>query len=149
MRKAARAVTLLCVATLVGAGCGEADRSKDFREDYNRIVRQYSSLPREVGGAIRGASGKSDKALASQFGRLADRVRQEVQKFQKLDPPEDAADEFDAFVAGLGKVSDDLRAISQAGKEHNSSKAQAAARSLVRDAEQVSRKEDALKKAVD
>jgi hypothetical protein len=149
MRKAAGAVTLLCLAALVGAGCGGADRSKDFRKDYNRIVREYSGLSTEVGSAIRGASGKSDKTLAAQFGRLADRVQQEVRKFQKLNPPKDAADEFDAFVAGLAKVSDDLSAISQAGTEHNARKAQAAARSLLRDAERVSKREEALRKAVD
>jgi hypothetical protein len=129
-------------------GCGD-NKSKDFRTDYNKIVREYSSLPVDVGTAIRGASSKSDKQLATQFGDLSDRISQEVAKLKKLDPPDGAKNEFDAFVGGLDKVGGDLRSISDAAKAHSSSRAKAGARALLQDAKQVSRQEDALKKAVD
>jgi hypothetical protein len=149
MAREAWAVALLCAAAFGAADCGGGDDTGDFRKSYNAIVKQYTSLPVEIGSAVRGASAKSDKALEKQFDDLADRLSDEVAKLRKLDPPDDAKDEYDAFVAGLAKVDDDLRAISDAANVHSSSRAEKGARALVRHSRDVSKEEDALKEAVD
>jgi hypothetical protein len=150
MRTQGRATLLVCVvAALTAAGCGGGDNSNHFRSDYNKIVREFSSLPTDIGAAIRGASASSDAALARDFNRLADRVSQEAARMRKLDPPDGAKDEFDAFVAGLAKLGDDLTKIADAAKAHSTKKAKSGADALVRDSDRLSKQEDALKKAVD
>jgi hypothetical protein len=149
MKREAGAVALLCAAAVGAAGCGGGNDSNDFRRSYNEVIKQYTSLPVEIGSAVRGATAKSDKELEKQFADLADRLSDEVSKLKKLDPPDDAKDEYDAFVTGLGKVDDDLRAISGAARVHSSSRAERGARALVRHSKDVSKDEDALKKAVD
>jgi hypothetical protein len=149
MKREAWAGALLCAIAVGAAGCGGDDNSNDFRKSYNAIVKQYTSLPVEIGSAVRGASAKSDKELEKQFDGLASRLSEEVAKLRKLDPPDDAKNEYDAFVAGLAKVDDDLRAISDAAKVHSSSRAEKGARALVRHSKDVSKDEDTLKKAVD
>src|SRR3954470_6222461 len=111
------------VAGVAAAGCGGGDDSKDFRSDYNKIVREYSTLPTDIGAAIRGASASSDAALARQFKRLSDRLSREAAKMRKLDPPDGARDEFDAFVAGLSRLGGDLTKLADAAKAHSTEKA--------------------------
>jgi hypothetical protein len=149
MMREAWAVALLCAVAVGPAGCSGGEDSNDFRKSYNQIAREYSSLPVEVGSAVRGASAKSDKELEKLFADLADRLSDQVAKLKKLDPPDDAQDEYDAFVARLGKVDDDLRAISAAAKAHSAKRAEKGARALVSDSRDVTKAEDALKKAVD
>lgn len=140
---------LLALAAVTAVGCGGGDDSKGFREDYNAVVRQYSTLPVEIGTAVQGASTKTDKQLESEFAGLADRLSGQVTKLRKLDPPGDAEGEYKIFVNGLAKVDTDLRGISTGAKAHSSKKTTAAAEALVRDSKRVTRYEDALKKAVD
>jgi hypothetical protein len=149
MKREAGAVALLWPLAVAAAGCGSGGDSNDFRTSYNEIARKYSSLPVEVGTAVRGASAKSDRELERQFADLADRLSDQVAKLKKLDPPDDARDEYHAFVAELGKVDDDLRAISDAAKAHSRKRAEKGARALVSDSKDVSQAEDALKRAVD
>jgi hypothetical protein len=148
MNGQAGAVALLAAGALCAFGCSDGDGAGGFRKDYNRIVRQYSTLPVEIGAAIHGASGLSDRELQTQFGGLADRLGQETDKLRKLAPPAAAKDEFEGFLHGLEEVRDDLRAISAAGKAHSSRRATTAARALLRDARAVSTEESALRKAV-
>jgi 23S rRNA A2030 N6-methylase RlmJ len=95
------------------------------------------------------ASGKPARALANRFANLADRTDQEVAKLRKIDPPSDAEDEYDAFVATLATIADDLRGISKAAAARDPGKARAETRSLLSDAQKTSKAETALRKAVD
>src|SRR3954470_8563055 len=139
----------LLVAAAAAAGCGGGDDSTQFRKDYNAIVRDYASLPTEVGNAARGASASSDKQLQSEFADLAERLSAEVGKLRKLDPPGDAKDEYGVFVTGLAKVDDDLSAIARGAEAHSSKRTTKAATALVEDSKDVSHAETALKKTVD
>jgi hypothetical protein len=136
---------LLLVAAVVAVGCGGGD----FRKDYNDTVRQYSSLPTDVGNAVRGASARSDSQHAAQFGDLARRLSAEVEQLRKLDPPDDARDEYDGYLDGLAKVDGDLSTIADAARAHSSTRTTRAAGALVEDSRAVSNAETALKKAVD
>lgn len=149
MKAAACGVALLCVTALTAGACGGEDESKDFRKEYNAVVRTYASLPGEVGSAVSQAGRESAKALEKQFTELADKLSAEVRALRRLDPPEAASEEFKAFVDGLAKVRDDLRAIASGAAENSSRQVTDAAKELVDDSQQVSRDEDALKKAVD
>jgi hypothetical protein len=143
------ALALLCALAVAAAtGCGGSD-SKDFAKEYNKIVREFRTLPSDVGSAVGGASAKSDVALAAQFRGLANRASREVDKLAKLSPPDDAKDEFNAFVGVLRRIAGDLRAISSAAAAHDASKARHSTRSLIEDAKRASGAERALKKAVD
>src|SRR4051812_40563157 len=144
-----RPAALVVVAAIVVAGCGGGDDSNQFRKDYNAVVRQYSSLPTEIGNAARGASASSDKQLEAEFSDLAERLSGEVRKLRKLDPPDEAKDEYDAFVNGLAKVDADLSGIAAGAKAHSSKRTGRAADALVQDSKRVTQEETALKKAVD
>jgi hypothetical protein len=144
-----KAAALLLVAAIAAAGCGGGDDSNDFRKGYNAVVRQYSSLPGEVGTAVRGASAKTDKQLEAQFTDLADRLSDELAKLRKLHPPGRAKDEYKAFIDDLAKVEDDLDAIARSAKAHSAKQASKASKALVKDSTSVDKDEDALKKAVD
>ncbi len=144
-----KSAALLLVAAVAAAGCGGGDDSNQFRKDYNAVVRQYSSLPTEVGNAVRGASATSDKQLETQFSDLSGRLSAEVAKLRKLEPPDGAKDEYKTFVDGLAKVDDDLSAIARGATTHSTKRTKKAANDLVKDSKDVSDAEDALKKAVD
>ena len=144
-----KAAALLLMAAVAAVGCGGGDDSNQFRKDYNAVVRQYSSLPTEVGNAARGASASSDKQLEAEFNDLTKRLSAEVRKLRKLDPPGEASDEYDAFVNGLAKVDADLAAIAAGAKAHSSKRTTKAANALVKDSKDVSNAETALKQAVD
>jgi hypothetical protein len=145
----AASCALLCAAAIAAAGCGDGDGSEDFREDYNAVVRKYSSLPGEVGTAVSQAEDKSARELEKQFGDLADQLAAEVRDLRRLDAPDDARDEFKTFVDGLAEVRDDLREISMGAAENSSRRVSAAAEALVEHSREVSREEDALKRAVE
>ena len=150
MRTQGGATVLVCiVAAATAAGCGGGDDSNDFRSGYNKVVREFSSLPNDIGAAVRGASAKSDAALAREFNRLAARVSQEAAEMKKLNPPDGAKDEFDAFVAGLSRLGDDLTRIADAARAHSSKDAKSGAEALVHDSESLTKQENSLKKAVD
>ena len=144
-----KSAALILMAAVVAGGCGGGDDSADFRKDYNAIVREYSSLPTEVGNAVRGASARSDRELEAEFRNLADRLSAEVAKLRKLDPPDDARDEYDTYVDGLAKVEQDLSGIARAANAHSSKETTKAATALVEDSRAVAEAETALKKAVD
>jgi hypothetical protein len=140
---------LLCAAALVPTGCGGGDDSEAFRKDYNAVVRKYSSLPGKVGTAVRQAEDKSAKELEKEFSDLADELAAEVRDLRRLDAPDDAGDEFKAFVDGLAEVRDDLSEISAGAAENSSKRVSDAAKALVEHSSQVSKDEDALKRAVE
>jgi hypothetical protein len=120
---------------LVLAGCGGSDNS--FTDDYNDAVKPLSQLQQGMGTQPR------------EFDRLALRTSQTRRNLEKLDPPDDAEDEFGAFLARLDKVSADLRAVASAARSHDVPEQRRAARQLVRSSASVQQAETALKQAVE
>jgi hypothetical protein len=120
---------------LVAAGCGGSDNS--FTDDYNEAVRPLSRLEQGMGSQPR------------EFDRLARRTEATRQNLENLDPPDEAQDEFDAFLAQLDRVTSDLKAVASAARSHDVAEQRQAAAQLVRSSTKVQQAETALKAAVD
>ena len=120
---------------LVAAGCAGSNDS--FTDDYNDAVRPISRLEQGMGTKPR------------EFERLARATEVARRKLDDLDPPEDAQDEFDAFLAQLDKVTADLKAVAKAARRHDVAEQRGAARRLVRSSASAQRAETALKQAVE
>jgi hypothetical protein len=120
---------------LLPAGCGGDDSS--FTDGYNKAVRPLSRLGEGMGSSPR------------EFARLAKRTRQTRDNLAKLDPPDDAKDEFKALLARLGEVTADLNAVARTSRNGDVVKQRQAAADLVKSSTAVERAETALKQAVD
>jgi hypothetical protein len=125
----------MVLVLLLLAGCGGSDNS--FTDDYNEAVKPLSGLEQGMGTQPR------------EFERLARRTRQTRRNLAKLDAPDDAQDEFNAFLAQLDKVTADLTAVATAARSHDVPEQRRAARRLVRSSTNVQRAETALKEAVE
>jgi hypothetical protein len=120
---------------LLAAGCGGDDSS--FTEGYNKAVEPLRQFGQGMGDQPR------------EFTRLAKRTRQIRDNLAKLDPPDDAKDEFDALLARLDEVIADLDSVAKAGRTADVVKQRQAAADLVKSSTAVERAETALKQAVE
>jgi hypothetical protein len=132
MKLTSSAVVLVLLAVV---GCGGSDSS--FAEDYNEAVEPLSQLGQGMG------------TDASEFDRLARRTEQTRDNLAELDPPDDAKEEFDALLARLDQVTDDLSAVASATRSEDVVKQRRAAERLVRSSEEVQQAETALRAAVE
>ena len=131
MKLTSAAVLLVLLAL---AGCGGSDSS--FAEDYNKAVEPLSQL------------GKGMGTDAAEFDRLARRTEETRTNLAKLEAPDDARDEFDRLLAGLERVTADLKAVARATRSKDFVRQRRAAKRLVRSSTQVQRAETALRAAV-
>jgi hypothetical protein len=120
---------------LLAAGCGGSGNS--FTDDYNEAVRPLSRLEQGMGNQPR------------EFDRLARRTEATRRNLEKLDPPDDAQDEFDAFLAQLDMVTADLKAVAAAARRHDVAEQREAAEQLVKSSTRIQQAETALKQAVE
>jgi flagellar basal body rod protein FlgB len=120
---------------LLAVGCGGSGSS--FTDDYNEAVRPLSRLEQRMGTQPR------------EFDLLARRTEATRRNLAKLDPPEDAQDEFDAFLAQLDSVTADLKAVAAAARRRDVAEQRQAAEQLVKSSTRVQRAETALKQAVE
>jgi hypothetical protein len=125
----------VALVLLVAAGCGGSDSS--FTDDYNEAVRPISRLGQGMGSQPR------------EFDRLARGTETARQNLEKLDPPDEAQDEFDAFLTQLDRVTADLKAVAAAERSHDVAEQRQASAQLLRSGAKVQRAERALKKAVE
>jgi hypothetical protein len=132
MRLTSSAAVLVLLAV---AGCGGSDDS--FTDRYNDAVRPISRLEAGMGTQPR------------EFDRLARSTEAARRKLDKLDPPDDAQDEFAAFLAQLDKVTADLKAVATAARSHDVAAQRKAAGQLVTSSTRIQRAETALKQAVE
>jgi hypothetical protein len=131
--KLTSAVAILVL--LLAAGCGGSDSS--FTDAYNKAVEPLSKLGQGMGNQPR------------EFERLAQRTRQTRDNLAKLDPPDEAKDEFDKLLAELDDVTADLDAVARAARSNDVVKQRRAAQALVQSSTQVQQAETALKAAVE
>lgn len=119
---------------LLLAACGGSDSS--FAEDYNKAVEPLSRLGEGMG------------TQAREFDRLARRTAQTEANLEKLDPPDDAQDEFDRLLGTLKQVTGDLTAVARATRAKDIVRQRQAAKRLVRSSGAVQRAETDLRRAV-
>jgi hypothetical protein len=113
------------------AACGDDGESDAFEEDFPALSERIVSLGEEVGNAIETAGETTDRKLAEEFDGFArdlDVLRQEL---ERLEPPEDVADERDDLVEAMGEVRASLEEIADAAKESDPEAAREATLELV------------------
>jgi hypothetical protein len=123
------------VVLLLAAGCGGSGNS--FTDDYNEAVSPIRSLEAGMGTQPR------------EFERLARGTQVARRKLDRLDPPDGAQDEFDAFLAQLDRVTADLKAVAAAARRHDVADQRQAAQQLVMSSTRIQEAETALKRAVE
>lgn len=130
MSRARLAAPLAFAVTFVLAACGESEDeafSKDFRGVNERIV----ALGKDVGKTVNGASGKEDKQIEDEFGRLAQSTGELAQDVDELEPPDKLTATTDDLVESLGDAKDALGEIEQAAAKHDAQAARKATIQLV------------------
>jgi hypothetical protein len=147
-----RAFPWIVVALALVAGgfaCGGGDNSDDeFKQQYNDAIRPLSQLGDDVVASLGGAEGQSDREIANQFDELSDRFARTRRNLSRLDPPEDAKDEFDELLGSLNEAVTDLRAVASAAREGDPAEAEEATNDLVDTGQRVRRAQDAFRDAV-
>jgi hypothetical protein len=116
------------------AGCGGSDSG--FTDDYNQAVKPLSELEQGMGTKPR------------EFDKLAERTEETRTNLAKLDPPDDAKDEFKALLTELDKVTKDLTTVATAARGNDVAAQRQAAEDLVKSSTEVQQAETALKQAV-
>jgi methyl-accepting chemotaxis protein len=146
--KPIRLAGVLVALAALAAGCA-GDDSDDFREAYNAAIERLSSVSQDIGSATEEASGRSNKAIAKEFNRIADTTERTRSKLAGLEPPDDAKDEFDELLGHLKTGVDDLRSVADAARSSNPRAARRAVKELAQSSREIGQAEDALKHAVD
>lgn len=155
MRRATLMLLAVLVAALAVAGCGDGKNDTvptkaEYKQDYAPISKEIAAIGVDVGAAINGASGKSDKQLSKTFGDLGDRTSKAADELDALTPPANPAIKTGhaTLVKGLNASADTLEAISKAAEKNDLKAAGAAAAKLTGDAALIRVPRLALNKAL-
>jgi methyl-accepting chemotaxis protein len=132
-----------------GFACGGDDSNDEFKQQYNDAIRPLSQLGDDIVASLGGAEGQSDREIANQFDELSDRFARTRRNLSRLDPPEDAKDEFDELLGSLKEAVADLRAVASAAREGDPAEAEEATNDLVDTGQRVRRAQDAFRDAVE
>ena len=136
------------LALLFGAvGCGE-DSNDEFKDQYNEALRPLSSLGDEVVSTLT-EGGRSDQALGRQLEKLAGRAEETRKNLSELEPPEEAADQYDELLGALKQSVADLRAVGESAREGDPVEAQEATQALVESGQELQQAETAFRNAVE
>jgi hypothetical protein len=104
------ALPVVLAVTLVAAGCGSSDDA-EFVDGYNAAVAPLSTT-------MSGLSSSPNLAAASRsFDQVADGLDDVRADLAALEPPEDAADEFDRMLVALEKGTRQVRVMAGAAKD--------------------------------
>jgi hypothetical protein len=101
-----------------------------------------------VGQSISHANGRSDQELATEFGDYANQAADISARLDDLDPPSDAAGDFDDLKSAFSVVQADLNKIASAAEGHDPQEAFAGSASLVADSDDVKSAREAVDKDV-
>jgi hypothetical protein len=109
-RRVAALIPVLAVSAAVAA-CGGSEDA-DFVDSYNKAVAPLNTMMTDLGTTSPSDSAAASKSLA----KVADGLEGVHTNLSKLDPPSDAADEFDKMLGALDKGSDQVRAMAGAAR---------------------------------
>jgi hypothetical protein len=147
-RPAIVATLMLSLGLLLAApGCGD-DEADRFREDYNAAVDELSQVNADLEQLSGATSSRTERRIASEFDRVADSTDRARRNLAKLEPPDDAEDEFDALLGALKKGVADLRAFVDALEADDLQGRRRAVEKLAASTEAIAAAEDELKREV-
>jgi hypothetical protein len=132
---------------LPAAGCGD-DEADQFREDYNAAVDELSQVNADLEQLSGATSSRTERRIASEFDRVADSTDRARRNLAKLEPPDDARDEFDALLGALKKGVADLQSFVDALEADDIQRRRRAVEKLAASTEEIAAAEDALKQEV-
>jgi hypothetical protein len=112
-RRLAALLPLLAVSAAVAA-CGGSDDA-DFVDGYNKAVAPLNTMMSELGTTSPSDPSAASKSL-NQVANGLDEVRTNL---AALEPPADAAEEFDQMLGALDKGTDQVRDMAGAAKSGN------------------------------
>jgi hypothetical protein len=138
-------IALLSALLAVGllAGCGgdddgggkddeAAEVKEEFSKGYRPINDEFLALGARVGRAVQTAKGKSNSELTTEFGEIADEVRELRTRLDALEAPPELEAGQKRLSAAMALVGDDTRQISVAAATGDAEKARTEAQQLVR-----------------
>jgi hypothetical protein len=140
-------------AAIAAAGCGSSGKSSttsqvSFKSGFATSQQDFRRLGTDIAKDITGAGNKTDAAIATEFGKLATRARQQADQLAALHAPARDRKQVASLISGFHAVRADLANIATAATHHNASNAQAATRELLRDAATIKTADNALSKSL-
>jgi hypothetical protein len=145
-----RAAVFLLLAALAGPGCGEEDETTDrFRDGYNAAIERLNEVNTNIQESGQELSSKPGGEIAREFDRIADTAAQTRANLAKLEPPEDARDEFDELLAAIEEGVRNIRAVGEAARQRDQERFREATEQLSESGEEISAAEAELKDAVE
>ncbi|MFL5864983.1 MAG: hypothetical protein ACJ780_30180 [Solirubrobacteraceae bacterium] len=150
-RRFARAAAL--AAGIAATGCGSGSTSAttgpgSFRDGFSTSQNEFRKLGTTIARDITDAGAQNNATLATTFSRLAKRADQQATQLAELRVPARYKQQVASLVAGFHAVRGDLSKISSAAAHRDASSAEAAARTLLRDAAGIKTLDTALSKAL-
>lgn len=146
MRRALTTALSVALLAVPLAGCGKSAEDK-FAEGYKPLNAKLLKLGNELGTSVRGAKGKSNSEVASDFSRLSKKFKTLRTDIDELDPPDKLKGDSDKLTSALGAIEQDVSSISAAGKSGDAQAARQSAQKLVADSQQVNSAQNKLAKA--
>jgi hypothetical protein len=145
-----RAGLFVLLAALGGAGCGGEDETADrFRDGYNAAIEGLNEVNSNIQESGEELESRPGAEIAREFDRMAGAAARTRTNLSELDPPEEAADEFDALLGAIEGGVEDIRAVASAARSENQDRFAEATEALSESAEEISRAEVELKDAVE
>jgi hypothetical protein len=136
MNRISAFVVVIAVA-LVAAGCGGSGR-----DEFNDGVRKAQE-PMDL------AAKNADNAKPGQLDRYAQAMDDTVARLRKLDPPDEAQDEYDAFIKEIEAGADAARDTGSAASSGDKEALAEALAQLEQQFEAIGEKAEAVGTAVD
>jgi uncharacterized membrane protein YccC len=139
----------LLVAALACAGCGGEDEAPErFSEGYNAAIKRLNEVNTNLRENGRELTSRPGSEIAKEFDRIAETAARTRASLARLEPPEDAREEFDRLLAEIRGGVEDIRAVARAARQENQERFREAIRALSESGAAVSEAERRLKEAV-
>jgi hypothetical protein len=139
--------TVLVGVSLALAACGGGDSAaEDFSQGYNEAIGQLGRVNQQLSSL---GTARSNRAVARELDRFAEAAETTRAELSRLDPPERAAQQFDALVSALGDSIRGMRRAAAAARANTPSRYRRAVRQIRRATGELASAEDALRKAVE
>jgi hypothetical protein len=120
----------------------------DFKTGFAASKATFKKLGADLASDVEHANTKTDAQIATEFGALATRARQQATDLSRLTVPATYQTPITALITGFNSVAADLTAISRAGVSHSVKSAETATKKLLADAAKVKAADNAVSKGL-